>query len=735
MTGGRSGRPVPCTTGVRSQPSDRWTYRMMQSVTLSVFAGGLAVLLAGAALCACLGSRRWAGWIGVAAAVAGCAAAGWAGAWALLAGQAFGVALDWQGVPLCTLRFGLDPLTGFFTVVIALLGVLGAVYAVGYWGESVGCVAGRAGGTPAPQGVGGTPVAQGAGGTLAPQGRWALGLGWAEYLVLVAAMFAVVAARDGVAFLVAWEVMALSSFLLVMYERERPETLSAGWVYLAAAHLGAACLLAMFLVLGREAGAMDFAALGRSAAGGALAPGLATAVFVLALVGFGSKAGLVPMHVWLPEAHPAAPSHVSALMSGVMIKMGIYGLIRVGWELAAPGPSWWGALVLALGCVSAVLGVLYALMEHDLKRLLAYHSVENIGIIMMGLGAALLLSALGYPGAAALGLLAGLYHVLNHAVFKALLFLGAGAVQQSAGTRDLEKLGGLIRRMPWTAATFLVGSAAISALPPLNGFVSEWLTFQSLLALSAAGPGLALGAVAAVGLLALTGGLAAFCFVKAFGITFLGMPRSEKVGEAREAALSMRLAMVFLAAVCFALGLFPTFVAGLLAPVTIALVGVAAQPSLSLGLLAAPPRGGTLAPLALIGFLAALLGLAMLLGRMIGGPGRSRVAPPWGCGIDLEPSMQYTATALATPIRIIFRSLVRPHQDVKRQYREGIAYFVSGVRYEGGVHPVYEHFLYAPAVRMALALSRRIRLMQNGSLRTYLAYLCGTLVAVLLLTR
>ncbi|HZK67377.1 MAG TPA: proton-conducting transporter membrane subunit, partial [Chloroflexota bacterium] len=449
-------------------------------------------------------------------------------------------------------------------------------------------------------------------------------------------MVLVVLADSVFAFLFAWEAMSLVSFFLVIHHHRQDQVRRAGYIYLVMTHASTGFLLAGFLALFAASGSLEFAALRASAA--SLPPLTRDIVFLAALVAFGTKAGVIPLHVWLPRAHPAAPSHVSALMSGVMIKMGIYGLIRVGWELAAPGPAWWGALVLALGCVSAVLGVLYALMEHDLKRLLAYHSVENIGIIMMGLGAALLLSALGYPGAAALGLLAGLYHVLNHAVFKALLFLGAGAVQQSAGTRDLEKLGGLIRRMPWTAATFLVGSAAISALPPLNGFVSEWLTFQSLLALSAAGPGLAVGAVVAVGLLALTGGLAAFCFVKAFGITFLGMPRSEKVGEAREVALSMRLAMVFLAAVCFALGLLPTFVAGLLAPVTMALVGAAPPPSLGLGLLAAPPQDGTLAPLALIGFLAVLFGLAMLLGRMIGGPGRSRVAPPWGCGIDLKPS-------------------------------------------------------------------------------------------------
>jgi len=381
------------------------------------------------------------------------------------------------------------------------------------------------------------------------------------------------------------------------------------------------------------------------------------------------------------------------------------------------------------------VGVLYALMEHDLKRLLAYHSVENVGIILMGFGAAFLLASLGQPVAAALALLAGLYHVLNHAVFKGLLFLGAGAVQQAAQTRDLEKLGGLIHRMPWTAATFLVGAAAISALPPLNGFVSEWLTYQSLLSLSAAGPAAGIGAAIAAGLLALTGGLAAFCFVKAFGIAFLGMPRSENAEKAREVAPPMLLAMAFLALLCFVLGLLPTLVVRLLDPVTLALVGASPQPSLGLAPLSVPVRTGSLAPLALFGLLAALAGLGLILARAMGGPGRSRIAQPWSCGIDLEPSMQYSATALAKPVRIIFSWIVRPHREVELVHEPETPYFVSAVHYDASVHPVYEHFLYAPAVRSLLALAQQIRTLQNGSLRTYLAYLCATLVFVLLLTR
>ncbi len=619
---------------------------------------------------------------------------------ALLAGStqqliAFSVA------PFANLGFRLDPLSAYFLLVISLVGAAVSLYALGYLGGEHGSVAGLA----------------------------------AAYNGFLASMVLVVLADSVFAFLFAWEAMSLASFFLVIHHHREEGVRRAGYIYLVMTHASTAFLLVAFLTLFAAGGSLDFGPLRIAAA--RLPSVSRDLVFLLALVAFGTKAGVIPLHVWLPRAHPAAPSHVSALMSGVMIKVAIYGLLRVGWELAGPGPAWWGALLLALGAVSAVLGVLYALMEHDLKRLLAYHSVENIGIILMGLGAAFLLAPLGLRSAAALALLAGLYHVLNHAVFKALLFLGAGAVQQATHSRDLERLGGLIHRMPWTAATFLVGSAAISALPPLNGFVSEWITFQSLLSLgtSTGVPLLGVGGTVAAGLLALTGGLAAFCFVKAFGITFLGMPRSSSAETAREVGPTMLWGMGLLAGLCFVLGLLPTVVVRLLAPVTVALAGVAAAPSLGLVPLAAPGRGGALAPLALLGLLMAMALVGLLLGRILGGPSRTRVAPPWACGIEIEPSMQYSATALAKPVRIIFRALVRPYREIEHQHRAGLSYFVSGVRYEAGVRPVYEHYLYAPAVRGLLALAQQIRALQNGSLRSYLAYLCATLVVVLLLTR
>ncbi len=618
----------------------------------------------------------------------------------LLAGSTYEMP-SFSIAPFAHIGFRLDPLSAFFLLVISLVAVAASVYAIGYVGSEKGSIAGLA----------------------------------AAYNGFLAAMVLVVLADSAFAFLFAWEAMSLVSFFLVIHNHSQPEVRRAGFIYLVMTHASSAFLLVSFLLLFAGTGSLDFAVIRTNAAN--LSPISRDLVFLAALVAFGTKAGVIPLHVWLPRAHPAAPSHVSALMSGVMIKTAIYGIIRIGWELAGPGPAWWGGLILALGIVSAILGVLYALMEHDLKRLLAYHSVENIGIILMGLGAAFLAASFGNPALAALALVASLYHVLNHAAFKALLFLGAGAVQHATHTRDLESLGGLIHRMPWTSATFLVGAAAISALPPLNGFVSEWITFQSLLALgsSAPTPALSVGSAIAAGILALTGGLAAFCFVKAFGIAFLGMPRSEAAGHAHEVGWTMISGMGLLALLCFGLGLFPTAVVRLLAPVTNSLAGAVAQPSLGLAPLMAPTRQGTLAPLAIIALLVLLGGLALVVGRLIGGPGRSRLAPPWSCGIQLEPSMQYSATALAKPVRIIFGGLIRPFREIERLHGSGTAYFVSSVRYEAGVHPVYERYLYKPAVQALLTLAQQIRLLHTGSLRTYLSYMFATLIDVLLLTR
>ncbi len=397
----------------------------------------VAVLLAGGLLALAAGKRaRAASLVGAAGAVAGCGLALGQAAEALVGGQVVSFRAAWD-VPLGSVYLVLDPLAAVFVAAIALVSGLAAIYGSLYLAHY--------------------------------EGRKNLGVSWLFFNVLVASMLLVVLARNGVFFLVCWEVMSLASFFLVLFEAERDGVCRAGWTYLVATHLGTAFLLALFAFLGRDAGSLDFDLFRAT-------PDVANVAFLLAVAGFGTKAGFIPLHVWLPEAHPAAPSHVSAVMSGVMIKTGIYGLARTLTFLGPP-PSWWGWVLVGIGASSGLLGVLFALAQHDLKRLLAYHSVENIGIITMGLGVGLLGVSYGSPAMMALGFAGGLLHVVNHAVFKSLLFLGAGAVRHATGTLEIDHLGGLLKRMPQTGFAFLVGAAAICGLPPLNGFVSEFLIY------------------------------------------------------------------------------------------------------------------------------------------------------------------------------------------------------------------------------------------------------------------
>jgi hydrogenase-4 component B len=549
------------------------------------------------------------------------------------------------------------------------------------------------------------------------------------YLLFILAMLAVVLAGDGFTFLLAWETMSLTSFGLVLTDHRREAVREAAWAYLVMSHTATAFIVAAFLLLARTSGSLIFADWTGHAS--ALDPSVASIIFMLGLIGFGTKAGMIPLHVWLPRAHPVAPSHVSALMSGVMIKLGIYGLLRLSFDWLAPGPAWWGALILALGATSAVLGVLYALMEHDLKRLLAYHSVENIGIILLGIGVALVGRSLDLPVVIAVGLVAALFHVVNHATFKALLFLGAGAIDAAVGTRDLERYGGLLRRMPITALCFLVGSAAISALPPLNGFASEWLTFQSLLALGRAAeePQTALLPLLAGGALALTGALAVACFVKAFGVSFLALPRDPHAAAAREAGPLELIAMGALALACVALGLgavpVVSFIGRLVPSAAAPLPGSAlGLTSLGAGRLAVP--GVAVA-------LVALAALAVFLPRLLG-PVRSRVAETWACGITLQPIHEYTATAFAKPIRLMFRDIVRPVRDVGIVHRAGTR-FVASVHYRSHIAPVFERYVYLAIKDRLVAVAHVVRHAQNGSLQTYLAYVFVAVLTALLLAR
>jgi hydrogenase-4 component B len=606
-------------------------------------------------------------------------------------------------IPYVRFSVKLDALSAFFLLIVSILALAISIYSLGY--------------------------ARGF------YGRKSVGVLGAFYNVLLLATNLVFVSDNAFFFLIAWEIMALTAYCLVSFEHEQPETRNAGVLYFIMSHIGTGCLILGFLLLFQTSGDYGFG--GFHHLGESMSPGARTATFLLFLVGFGVKAGLVPLHIWLPAAHPVAPSNISAFMSGVLIKTGIYGLTRVFFDFLGAPPMWWGVTVLTIGTVSAVLGVLYALMQHDLKRLLAYHSIENIGIILMGLGAALMFLHSGKPVLGTLALIAGLYHTINHAIFKALLFLGAGAVLHSTHTRDMEQMGGLIKRMPVTAFCFLVGAVAISALPPLNGFVSEWLTYQALLqGFGSTDRLLRLMFPIGGAMLALTSALAAACFVKAFGITFLAQARSDRAAQAHEASPSMLVGQGILAVACVFLGLFPTVLLRLFDPLTQQLTGqqLSAQLTRANGLVIGNvvAVGGTVSTLGIAVVGVALLAIPLILWLLLSRHSKVRIGPTWDCGLrGLTPQMEYSATGFSKPIRMIFKALFRPRREVQREY-DYSPYFAKTIRFESHVEEVFEKRLYRPLNRAVLRLSRRMRALQAGSIQAYLIYIFLTLLSLLL---
>jgi hydrogenase-4 component B len=539
-------------------------------------------------------------------------------------------------------------------------------------------------------------------------------------------------------FLVAWELMSLASYGLVMTDADDRSVARAGWVYALVTHAGLACLVAGMLLVAQHAQSVRFA---DWAAAAATMPGpRRTLAFVLLAVGFGSKAGLVPVHVWLPLAHPAAPSQVSALMSGVMVKLGVYGLIRLGFDWLPGGPPWWGAVLVLAGGASALLGVLYALVERDLKRLLACSTIENVGLVLLGVGAGLVFRASGLEALAALSVVAALIHCLNHALFKALLFLGAGAVHHATGTRNLDALGGLVRGMPLTAAAFLVGAVAIAALPPLNGFVGEWLTFHALLqSVAVPSPGLALVLLLGLAALALTAGLAVAVFVRAFGIGFLARPRSPAAAAAREAPVSCLVAMGLLAGACLALGLGAPLVLPGIAAVATGAGRLSAAPPLVAGALTIEVEGGfgQVSPVAVAALIALALGALGLAARFAGvGRRGHRRYETWSCGRSLQTArMEYTATAFSQPFKRIFAVLYRPVKQLAIEFHPGSRFFVETIRYDNPTRSLIEEWLYLPVLARAQRWAVRGRRLQSGSANLYLAYILVTLLVLLLVVR
>jgi len=598
-----------------------------------------------------------------------------------------------------SLVYTLDALSGWFLLVLALLAVPIAIYSIGYVGHAH-----------------------------LRQRSVFLGVG---FNVLLCAVEGVFVAGDVIAFLCAWELMTLATAALVVTDHEDRANRRAAYLYLVMSHVATGCLIAGFLWLASLGGSLAFSEL---LAGGVASGPARDGLFALFFLGFAVKAGIIPLHIWLPEAHPAAPSSISALMSAVLIKTGIYGIVRIcAFGLGTPSVSW-GILVVVLGGVSAVLGVLYALMQHDLKRLLAYHSIENIGIILLGLGVGMMASAYGQGELAAIGVAASLYHVLNHAVFKGLLFLGAGGVVMATGSRRIEAFGGLLRLMPWTGLCFLVGAMAISGLPPLNGFASEWLTFQAFLYGSRLSPEPVVHFMYPVGgaLLALTSALAAACFVKAFGMVFLALPRSREAADAHESSAVMIVPQAFLAVMCLGLGLFPGMVLQNLAGVLALMPGVQMPAELAPNELAMASGLASFDRVVPVALGLTLMGGLVLSALLSVGARRVRRAPTWGGGGLLSARNEYTATAFSKPLMMVFRAVYRPTREVEAVTKTS-QYFPHEVRYRAEIEPTFERYVYEPLVRAVLGVAHGLRVLQAGSLHAYLAYVIILVVSLVLL--
>jgi len=613
-----------------------------------------------------------------------------------------GAAFDYSPQTNLPINYGvhIDKLSAFFIFVISITAFAVSIYSTGYVREYFG--------------------------------KKNIGYLGFLYNLFILSMILVVSSNNMVMFLIVWESMSIISYLLVVYEHEKEEVRKSGFIYMLMTHIGTGFIILSFLIFASSSRSFDFSTF--HSVGMTLSPALRDTAFICALIGFGTKAGIVPLHIWLPYAHPSAPSNVSALMSGVMIKTAIYMLIRVFFDFLGTGAGWWGMLVLIIASVSALLGVLYALMEHDMKRLLAYHSVENIGIILIGVGMAMIFMASGRPDLAAFGLIAGLYHTINHAVFKSLLFMGAGSILYSTHTKNIEEYGGLIKKMPWTALFFLIGAVSISALPPFNGFVSEWLTLQAqLMGINLSDNIVKIAVLFSGAGLALTGALAAACFVKAFGISFLAMPRSEHAEHAKEVPISMLSGMAILSFMCIVLGILPFYFIKIFDSISASLVGTSIISKInidySLAVLSTFPASISTIWIALLIFI--ILPLLVIV-FMLPFRTSSSKYETWGCGQPVVTGRnEYTATAFSKPIRMWMGGIFRPRREIHATYSDS-PYFKKNIVFESEIEPVFEKYLYSPVAWVVLTISRLMKIIQTGYIQTYLLYILITLVIALI---
>lgn len=608
-----------------------------------------------------------------------------------------------SAIPIISFDITLDRLSAFFILALCVLVLCVSLYSIGYVSHYYG--------------------------------KRSVGLFNFLYSTFILSMFFVMTAGNAVFFFIAWEVMAVLSYYLVVFESEHVEKQKAGTLYVIMTHVGTAFLMIAFMLMYSYTKSFDL--FGDSTA---IPATTRNVMFILFLIGFGVKAGVIPVHIWLPRAHPAAPGNVSALMSGIMIKTAIYGLLRFVLVYLGVENTWWGVTILIIGMTSAVLGVAYAFVENNIKKLLAYSSIENIGIIFMGLGVAFIAFSRDNNAVGALALAASLFHTFNHTLFKGGLFLGAGSIHFSTHTINMEQLGGLIKKMPVTAVFMLGGALSISAIVPFNGFASEWLTLQSLF--SSIVPGQAalnITAILSVAALAIAGALAAACFVKLFGISFLGVGRTEHANHAKEVPVVMNIGMGLLIVLCLILGLFPMLFLKLTDNLVLELAGQSIIGQLKGPFLianyTAQTSGNAISPLMIVAALVVLILATLLVLRLVGGKYIERKYGTWDCGFEaLNARMQYSATGFAKPVEIVFRMLFRPSRGLKVEGDHH--YHPETMEYTTSMESVFEKYIYKPILEFTKSISKRVKFtVQTGSVHMYLIYIFITVLALMLYNR
>ncbi|HEX2614093.1 MAG TPA: hydrogenase 4 subunit B [Nitrososphaera sp.] len=693
--------------------SDQITIPLLGISNVSLFQATIVLFLAGSLAPLLFKEAKRAVLASFIPAIAGSLIAIILGALVAMSGSTIDLSLPYGPVDQLSLHFHVDGMAAFFMLIIGLVTLAVSIYSIGYSTEYFGKRSARA-----------------------------LGL---LINVFVLSMFLVTAADNVFSFLVFWEAMSLASFFLVIYEHDNEDNIKSGLTYIVMTHIGTAFILGSFLLLYFQTGSMSFESF-RSPAS-SIPPYIKDIVFVLALVGFGTKAGLVPMHLWLPKAHPAAPSNVSALMSAVMIKIAIYGLVRVTFDFAGPSSAdsaWWGLLLIAAGSASALIGVLYAAIEKDIKRALAFSSIENIGIIILGLGLSVVFLSYNLKSLASFALLASMMHSLNHAAFKSLLFMGAGSILFRTHTKNMEELGGLAKKMPLTSVLFLIGALAISGLPPLNGFVSEWLTMQALLSSYQVPNTLLQISISFASIaFALTAGIALATFVKIFGISFLSRSRSKHAERATESPKTMIAGMAVAGGMCVIFGFAPFLGISVISSA----FGVdgsqftqATSPFQSLTApqdASATPASMSMPALGVMMASAAAAVFGFITFASAGTKTARRVYSTWDCGFGkLNERMEYTATSLSQPIRIVFKSLYSTTTSVDKQYFfESNAYLKKSIGVNSASKDVFEDYVYQPLIGAAIAFFDKVRKIQTGKVNAYLLYIMIALLLLLVLAR